>query len=130
MTSVGLDSPASFRARALEIGMTDGLYNLFRDNGVQTQGAFAFICPYTPGQAEEQVLIDATEAIIHRPLTAPEKKVVRRLFFESHTIAIADMKQRFEREDTTEPTLCRCQKGWPDWKLALQFRNRAIPQVC
>ncbi len=76
MTSVGLDSPASFRARALEIGMTDGLYNLFRDNGVQTYGAFAFICPYTAGQAEEQVLIDASEAIIHRPLSTRENSTI------------------------------------------------------
>ena len=95
MTSVGLDSTASLKARALEIGMSEGLYNLFRDNGVQTYGAFAFICPYTPGQGDETVLIDATEAIIRRPLTATEKIVVRRLFFESHTMAIADMKQRF-----------------------------------
>ncbi len=72
--------------------------------GVQTYGAFAFICPYTPGQGDEAVLIDATEAIIRRVLTAAEKIVVRRLFLESHTMAIADMKQRFEREDTAEPT--------------------------
>ena len=104
MTSVGLDSSASFKARALEIGMSEGLYNLLKDNGVQTYGAFAFICPYTPGQGDEAVLIDATEAIIRRSLTPPEKIVVRRLFFESHTMAIADMKQRFEREDTAEPT--------------------------
>ena len=104
MTSVGLDSTASFKARALEIGMSEGLYNLFRENGVETYGAFAFICPYAPGQGDETVLIDATEAIIRRPLTAAEKIVVRRLFFESHTMAIADMKQRFEREDTAEPT--------------------------
>ena len=48
--------------------------------------------------------MDATEALIHRPLTAPEKIVIRRLFFEAHTMSIADMKQRFEREDTSEPT--------------------------
>ena len=48
--------------------------------------------------------MDATEALIHRPLTAPEKILIRRLFFEAHTMSIADMKQRFEREDTSEPT--------------------------
>ena len=104
MTSVGLDSTASFNARALEIGMSEGLYNLFIDNGVQTYGAFAFICLYTPGQGDETVLFDATEAIIRRALNPPEKIAVRRLFFERHTMAIADMKQRFAREDTAEPT--------------------------
>ena len=104
MTSVGLDSTASFKSRALEIGMSEALCNLLRDNGVSTYGAFAFICPYIPGQGDEAVLMDATEALIHRPLTAPEKIVIRRLFFEAHTMSIADMKQRFEREDTSEPT--------------------------
>ena len=46
---------------------------------MQTYSAFAFMCPYTPGQRDETVLIDATEAIIRRPLTAAEKIVVRRL---------------------------------------------------
>ncbi len=89
--------------------MSEGLYNLFRDNGVQTYGAFAFICPYTPGQGDETVLIDATEAINRGVLTAL-KKIVTRLFFECHTMAIADMKQRFEREDTAEPTRLEAQK--------------------
>ena len=104
MTSVGLDSTASFKSRALEIGMSEALCNLLRDNGVSTHGAFAFICPYIAGQGDEAVLMDATEALIHRPLTAPEEIVIRRLFFEAHTMSIADMKQRFEREDTSEPT--------------------------
>ena len=104
MTSIGLDSTASFKARALEMGMSEALYNLLKDNGVSTYGAFAFICPYTPGQGDETVLMDATEAVIRRVLTAAEKIVVRRLFFESHTMALADLKQRFEREDTAEPT--------------------------
>lgn len=104
MTSVGLDSTASFKARALEIGMSEALYNLLRDNGVSTYGSFAFVCAYVPGQGDEQILMDATETLIHRALSPPEKIVVRRLFFESHTMSIADMKQRFEREDTSEPT--------------------------
>lgn len=53
-------------------------------------------------------------------------------------MAIADMKQRFEREDTAEPTRVpmpermarlEAQKNQTAG-FALQFRNRAIPQVC
>ncbi len=35
-------------------------------------------------------------------------------------MAIADMKQRFEREDTAEPTrvpVFQCQRGWRGWKF-------------
>ena len=46
------------------MGMSEALYNLLKDNGVSTYGAFAFICPYTPGQGDETVLMDATEAVI------------------------------------------------------------------
>ena len=47
MTSIGLDSTASFKARALEMGMSEALYNLLKDNGVSTYGAFAFMPLHT-----------------------------------------------------------------------------------
>ena len=54
MTSVGLDSTASFKSRALEIGMSEALCNLLRDNGVSTYGAFAFIVLTSRGRVTKQ----------------------------------------------------------------------------
>ena len=89
---------------ALTPKIGDALLRELKAGGVDTYGALAFICAYVPGQGNENVLFDAAKDVIGRDLTNPEKIIVRRLFFESHTMAIADMKQRFEREDTAEPS--------------------------
>ena len=103
MAAVGLDSEASFKSRAAEVGMSDALLTLFTNANLKTYGSLAFVCPYQPGQTDETPLFDAVETFVGRALTAAEKIPVRRLFFEAHTLALADLKMRFEKDDTTEP---------------------------
>ena len=87
------DSKASFESRAKEVGIGDALLRDLKAGGVDAYGALAFICGYVPGQGNENVLFDAAKDVIGRDLTNPEKIIVRRLFFESHTMAIADIKR-------------------------------------
>ncbi|CAK9052971.1 unnamed protein product [Durusdinium trenchii] len=98
-----LESEASFKARAKEIGLAETVVNELVANGVRSFGSLAFITPYRPGQSDEAPLIEALKKVLNRDPTNPELIILRRLFFESCTLALSDMKQRTERDDTSEP---------------------------
>lgn len=49
---------------------------------------------YFPGQADEQPLVDLVTTLVGGPPTPDQMASVRRLFWESHTLALADLKQR------------------------------------
>ncbi len=83
--------------------MSADLLTAFNTANLKTYGSLAFVCPYQPGQTDEAPLFDAIEALIGR-VTAGEKIPIRRLFFEAHTLALADLKTRFEKDGTSEPS--------------------------
>ena len=103
MAAVGLDSEAAFKHRALEVGMTEAYFQTLKAAGVSTYGKLAFVCGYTPGQGDEQVLFDAITALVGTAPAAPEQMVLRRLFFDANTMALADLRTRFEKDDSSEP---------------------------
>lgn len=98
-----LESEAAFRARAKEVGLEDAVIDLLKRNGVKSFGSLAFITPYRPGQVDEQPLLTALNTVLGRDPTNPELIILRRLFFESCTLSISELKQRTERDDATEP---------------------------
>ena len=102
--SSAIDSKADFRARAEQIGVTTAVLDLLELGGVTSYGSFAFITPYQPGQPDETPLITALNRVMGRDPTIAEQIGLRRLFFESVTVAINDLKQRQERDDTAEPS--------------------------
>ena len=102
--STGLESEAAFRARATEIGLPTQTIDLLKDGGVHSFGSFAFITSYQPGQADEQPLIQSLTQTLGRAPTNAETIALRRLFFESSTLAVHEFKQRSERDETAEPT--------------------------
>jgi len=103
MAAVGLDSEAAFKHRALEVGMDETYYQALKTAGVSTYGKLAFVCGYTPGQGDEKVLFDAIQTLVGAAPTAAEQMVLRRLFFEANTMALADLRTRFEKDDSSEP---------------------------
>ena len=93
--SSAIDSKADFRTAVLD---------LLELGGVTSYGSFAFITPYQPGQPDETPLITALNRVMGRDPTIAEQIGLRRLFFESVTLAINDLKQRQERDDAAEPS--------------------------
>ena len=89
---MSLDSVAVFSARVTELGL-GRLLPAFTAQGWSTHGSFAFASAYTPG-GEEPVF----EAEIVRPLSTDprHRPPLRRLFFESYTLAASDLKRRVE----------------------------------
>ena len=98
-----LDSEATFRARALELGLEPAVVDLLKTNGVNSFGSLAFVTAYRPGQPDESPFVDALAKVLGRDATNPELIILRRMFFEACTLSVSEFKQRAERDDTTEP---------------------------
>ncbi|CAE7638477.1 Abcb1a [Symbiodinium sp. CCMP2592] len=102
LPEVGME--ATFEARAREIGFSDAEIAVFKQQGWDTFGRLAFAKNYTPGQTDDQPLIELA-AIITNTAPPPPNRVplVRRIVFESYTFASADLKSRIDRKDDDTP---------------------------
>jgi hypothetical protein len=92
---MSLDSQAVFEERVNALGLREHLEK-FRELGWTTYGSLAFATSFVPGQAEdERFLVDIVEAGLGSR-THNHKGALRRLFFESYTLAAADLKRKVE----------------------------------
>lgn len=99
-----LDSSADFFDRAVKLGVSDPEIQNLRALGYDAFGKLAFSTNFTPGSADETPLLQlAAEITGVTPPTPNRFPVVRRLFFESYTLAAADMQLRLERKDDSAP---------------------------
>ena len=92
---MALDSAASFKARMKDLGLPQTHQDLFEARTVKTFAAFAFISPYQPSSLDEKPFVDALTDILG---AAPGDHLptYRRLFYESHTMAIQDLRLRLD----------------------------------
>ena len=74
----------------------------FDGRNVRTFAAFAFISPYQPNSQDEKPFVDALTDILG---VAPGDHLptYRRLFYESHTMAIQDLRVRLDSREGQEP---------------------------
>ena len=70
---------------------------------LQRFGQYAFIAPNNPSSSDEKEFKDAIEAIMERPVTPAEMVGFRRLWFESHAVAMSDLRNRVERSSSDPP---------------------------
>jgi hypothetical protein len=95
---MALDSQAFFTARLLSLGL-DHVSNGFSTLGWTTMAKFGFGANYVPGRADETPFINDIIVPLFGNANAPEKPIVRRLFFEAYTMAAADIQRRTSRPD-------------------------------
>ena len=100
-----VESEAVFKARALQIGLTPVQVDVITAAGFTTMGAFSFGSGYQPGHADETALLQFFDGIfVGAGGTTPALLArLRRLYFECHTMVLADMKVRVERTDQDAP---------------------------
>lgn len=99
-----LDSEAVFKNRAAEIGLSEVYIRRLGVLGWNTYGKLAFASNYQPGQLDEAPLIKLAEEItLTSPPPVEDLPLIRRLVFESYTLAAADLKARVERKDEDTP---------------------------
>ena len=97
-----MDSEASFKSRVLELGISEAHYNLLSGRNVKTFAGFAFVSAYQPNSQDEKPFVDALTDLLGAP-PGDMLPVYRRLFYESHTLAIQDLRTRLESRDSQEP---------------------------
>ena len=98
-----MDSTASFKERALRLGLPEAAINRLVDSKLATFGQFAFISSFQPGSADEKPLVEAITKILTEAPSATELASWRRLYFECHTAAMTDLRTRLERKDDEAP---------------------------
>lgn len=97
------ESKAVFKSRALEVGIEEADLDLLEAGNVSTFGQFAFVCPFAPGSTDESPLVDALSAILGTAPPPAKMIAFRRLYYESHAIAVSEMKSKLERTAADTP---------------------------
>ncbi|CAE7464336.1 unnamed protein product [Symbiodinium sp. CCMP2592] len=121
MSSVILDSEASFRERCSKIGLSNDLLSRLIDAGYNTFGKLAFAASATPqGLTDEAV--DAWLATVVTPAPSSfQVSVIRRLLFESQSLNVADLKSRVE--GTPEGSVRRLPQAERKERIEAQHRR-------
>ena len=91
MTSATLDSVAAFSARLKAMGVDGDLTQRLTAGGYTTFGGMAFAVGSSPAQVTDEAVLKWA-----RHLLEGDPSPIRRLIFESHTYALADMQLRIE----------------------------------
>ena len=99
MASSALESTAAFADRAKAIGVEQWIIAKFQEKHMDTYGRFAFSVTYSPQQPNDRPLVDFIEGIVETRVSADQMATLRRLFFEAHTLALADVRSRVETSD-------------------------------
>ena len=98
-----LDSRAAFKARALELNFPEEALAKLAAVHVDTFGSLAFIGPLSAGNSDEGPLVATLKRALGQAPSDQVLCIARRLWFESTTQALAEMRGKVERTDTSEP---------------------------
>ena len=100
-----MESVASFKARAFEIGMEDTLVQRLTDAGIDTFGKLAYICSVSPTSGDDRPLKDALQQLIAGgdQLTPQELILIRRLWFESYTLTVTEIQNKMQKNPNDTP---------------------------
>ena len=99
---MALDSKIAFQQRALQCGIAQAEIEHLEMAGIFTYAQFAFCSPYQPGALNDGPLLDELENCLGARPQGAAAANFRRLFFESHALALQDLKNRMERTEHTE----------------------------
>ena len=103
MSSV-LDSEAAFADRAESMGLERWIIDKFKEKKFGTFGKLAFAFTYSPQSTSDEPLKQFLTALLEEEPVGDQLAALRRLFFESHTMALTDVRQRVE-SSPSDPAL-------------------------
>lgn len=96
MASSTLESQAEFVSRAEAVGVEAASVQKLVDAGFGSYGRFAFAVPYAPQHPDDRPFQDFLQTLLGVAPSDSQLSALRRLFFESHTMALADVRSRVE----------------------------------
>ena len=104
---MAIDSEAVFANRLKELDLHD-LRDKFVNAGWKTYGNFAFAVPSQGAGAVDETVFRAQVVnvlceVSNSDPAPPQSAALRRLFFESHALAVGELRNKLERTDTDAP---------------------------
>ena len=93
-----MDSEAYFEGRLKALNLFEFVAK-FKEKEWVTMAAFAFSNSYVPGRADESVMVDKVYKVLLGREDHPREDAVRRLFYEAHSLASAEVERRMARPD-------------------------------
>ena len=107
MSNGMLDSGAVFAARLKAVGIPQVHIDKLVQDGIDTMAKMAFLVSCQPGLGEDTPFVEAVTNILGFTEASPMSKgllsALRRVWFESHTVALNEVKQRMEKTDDALP---------------------------
>ena len=91
-----LDSVAAFSDRDEQIGVDRWIVDKLVEKKFATFGRLAFAFPYSPQTADDTAFKRFLAEVLGDALSDDQMATLRRLFFESHTMALTDVRLRSE----------------------------------
>ena len=98
MAASTLESEAAFRDRAEQIGVEGRYIEKFVEKNFASFGRYAFCVVYSPHHTDETPLRRFLANLLGEEPEADQMAILRRLFFESHTMTLTDARQRVEAQ--------------------------------
>ena len=95
---MALDSTATFAARVKDLGL-GSLSERLTELGWTTLGALAFSAGNPGAPSSESAFEERVVVPVVGNTASPQAAILRRLYFESTTLAAADMRRRMDRVD-------------------------------
>ena len=87
-----MESKASFKARALEIGIENETIESLITAGLNSFSKLAYVCAVNPASGDDTKLKKAIEDLLGSEVSAVDMISFRQLWFESHTIAMTELE--------------------------------------
>ena len=100
-----IESEAYFDARLATIRVSAPTIAKMKTRGWSTLGDFAYASSYVPGQGADTAFCTGVLEVLLGDTYAdsPDAPKLRRLYFESHTLSVADLRRRTESTDNDQP---------------------------
>ena len=102
-----LDSLPVFESRLQSAGLEDVHIRGLVSAKIDSLAKLAFMTSCQPGVGDDKELLDAIGAILKfssgDPMPATVSASIRRVWYEAHSVAMAEMKQRVERGEDSMP---------------------------
>ena len=93
MANAELESSAEFKRRA-HLGVSEANIQALELKGFDSFAKYAFSVPYTPGNPDETSLMNFLKKVLASAPDDAQLACLRRLFWESHALALSDLKHR------------------------------------
>eukprot|EP00971_Amphidinium_carterae_P352541 6492644-Amphidinium_carterae.2 len=98
-----ITSEAEFKARAMQLGLTEAQCKSMKDRGWGTYATFAFSSGYTPGALDDSQFLEHVVAPVLGDAQHAKAPILRFLVHEAYGLAAADLKSKIERVGDEAP---------------------------